>query len=329
MNSRIRNGITVQTISTVVFSWNCARLVPDRLPVLEDRVEHHAEHDDEDDDADPEDERVQVDDLPRDRRHRRLQVPLERGERRARRQQRRGNDRLQQPEAGPETRLRAHHVPLDCVQDSVRRVVARRSVVAGVRASRRRGASVRFAHRQPGQAGTCEMLACDQIAAAMTTAGARARPRTRSRTRRQCAPPPESGRADGSPGETHGTPPARAAVATGGRVARAGAASRRDRRSAARAGARPSVATFASASAIAGSIRLATQPASARPRAPDRQRRQQRVVEAAEPDADDEQHRQAEPRGDVEHVRALATAAPSRRRRPRRRRRPARAASRA
>ena len=86
MNSRIRNGITVQTISTVVFSWNCARLVPDRFAVLEDRVEHHAEHGDEDDDADPEDERVEVVHLLRDRRDRRLQVPFPRRERRAGRQ---------------------------------------------------------------------------------------------------------------------------------------------------------------------------------------------------------------------------------------------------
>ena len=36
-------------------------LVADRLPVLEDRVEHHAEHADEDDDADQQDVVVQVD----------------------------------------------------------------------------------------------------------------------------------------------------------------------------------------------------------------------------------------------------------------------------
>ncbi len=28
MNSRIRNGMTVHTISTTVFSWNCAALCP-------------------------------------------------------------------------------------------------------------------------------------------------------------------------------------------------------------------------------------------------------------------------------------------------------------
>ena len=34
MNSRIRNGITVHTTSTVVFSWNCAALCPTDLRCL-------------------------------------------------------------------------------------------------------------------------------------------------------------------------------------------------------------------------------------------------------------------------------------------------------
>ena len=43
----------------------------------------------------------------------------------------------------------------------------------------------------------------------------------------------------------------------------------------------------------------------------DRQRREQRVIEAAEAHADDQQHRQAEPRGDVEHVASASEAATS------------------
>ena len=71
----------VQMISTVGVLVELLGLVADRLAVLDDRVEHHAEHDDEDHHADPDDERVQVVDLPRDRRDRRLQVPLQRRER--------------------------------------------------------------------------------------------------------------------------------------------------------------------------------------------------------------------------------------------------------
>jgi hypothetical protein len=59
-------------------------LVADRLPVLPQRVEHHAEHADEDDRAYPEDEHVQVVLLPRDRADRRLQVVLARGMREGR-----------------------------------------------------------------------------------------------------------------------------------------------------------------------------------------------------------------------------------------------------
>ena len=51
---------------------------------------------------------------------------------------------------------------------------------------------------------------------------------------------------------------------------------------------RASVATLASISSIAGSIRFATQPASRRPRASIANARQQRVIEATEPHPDDQ-----------------------------------------
>ena len=54
----------------------------------------------------------------------------------------------------------------------------------------------------------------------------------------------------------------------------------------------------------------------------DRERRQQRVIEAAQPDADHEEHGQPEARRDVEHVGAARRAGPAPRRRLRRRSRP-------
>jgi hypothetical protein len=94
------------------------RLVPDRLPVPEHRVEHHAEHTDEDDDADPENEGVQVVHLPRERRHRRLQVPVKCSLRQTGCRERQGRDCPQKLAAGVE--FSAHHAHPGCVMRSSR-----------------------------------------------------------------------------------------------------------------------------------------------------------------------------------------------------------------
>jgi hypothetical protein len=59
-----------------------------RLAMRVDRIAHRAEDDEEDDDADPENDRVQLENLVRDRRDRRRQVPLAIGPCRARCQRR-------------------------------------------------------------------------------------------------------------------------------------------------------------------------------------------------------------------------------------------------
>ena len=65
-------------------------------------------------------------------------------------------------------------------------------------------------------------------------------------------------------------------------------------RGAAHRGGAASAATFASRAGISCAGELATQPASGRPAAADRRGGEQRVVEAAEPHADDQDHRPAE-----------------------------------
>ena len=89
--------MTVQMISTVVFSWNWAAWCPSDLRCAIQRIEHHAEHADEDDDADPEDQVVQRDDFLRDRRGGRLEIPVRHRERGDRHEQRSGDGGAQEP----------------------------------------------------------------------------------------------------------------------------------------------------------------------------------------------------------------------------------------
>ena len=72
----IRNGTTVQAISTGGGFMEGGGLVAERLAVFEDGVEHHAEHGNEDHHDDDHHQRVQAVDISRDLRCRRLQVQL-------------------------------------------------------------------------------------------------------------------------------------------------------------------------------------------------------------------------------------------------------------
>ena len=278
--------MTVQTISTVVFSWNCARLVSHRLPVLEDRVEHHAEHGDEDDDADPEDERVQVVHLARDRRHRRLQVPLPRRQRNAGRSDRRGQTRLQEPVAGPE--LIAHHAFLDCVLCVGRPTTAgaagsphapscRRRAIARSRdaepgfVDKRRGVRRRHPIGPRGRTGlSCGTAPLDGRAAFRPRACAFSTPDCcKRRGILARIKVPEKGGASGTCDVASTGVSDLLQHAGGKRVRRMLCTSHatRCRPRAALPVARPGWRRSRRPRACAGSIRLATQPASARPRA--------------------------------------------------------------